>query len=140
MTHTTFLALDIGLKRTGAASGHSLTKTARPAGQLHVKNGRHDWPQLDKLIEQWQPSAIIIGEPNSEDFALKKAINRVKSHIQKKHKLPIHDVDERLTSVAANAEIAEYSLGMSLERKVELRDQVAACLILETYFNSLESA
>ena len=134
MIHNTFLALDIGLKRTGAASGQSLTRSARPAGQLHVKNGRHDWQQLDKLINEWQPSAIIIGNPNSDDLALKKAINRVKSHIQQNHKLPIHDVDERLTSVAANTEIADQNL--SLEKKVELRDQVAACLILETYFNS----
>jgi len=44
-------------------------------------------------------------------------------------------MDERLSSVAANAEISDQ--GFSLERKIELRDQVAACLILESYFNSL---
>jgi len=130
-----YLAFDIGLKRTGVASGHSLTKSARPAGQLLVKNGRFDWPQVDNVIAEWAPTTLIIGDPNTDDPVLKKVINRFKSHIQQNHKLPIIEVDERLTSSAANAEIADQ--GFSFERKIELRDQVAACLILETYFNSL---
>ena len=129
------LAFDIGLKRTGVASGHILTKTANPAGQLIVTNGRFDWPQLDKLIEQWQPSALVIGDPQTDDPAFNKVINRFKSHIQQNHKLKIFEIDERLSSSAANTEISEQ--GLSLERKIELRDQIAACLILESYFNSL---
>jgi len=130
-----FLAFDIGLKRTGVASGHSLTKSARPAGQLLVKNGRPDWTQVDKLIEEWQPAILVIGDPQTNDPALKKVINRFKSHIQQQHKLPIIEVDERLSSSAANAEINDQ--GFSVDKKTELRDQIAACLILETYFNSL---
>ena len=133
--YSTFLGFDIGLKRTGVASGHTLTKTANPAGQLIVTNGRFDWLQVDKLINQWRPSALVIGDPKTEDPALKKVINRFKSHIQQNHKLPIYEMDERLSSAAANAEISEQ--GLSLERKTQLRDQVAACLILESYFNSL---
>lgn len=131
----TFLALDIGLKRTGVACGQLLTKTANPAGLIAVNNGRHDWPTLDKLINEWQPSKIVIGNPNSDSPHLNKAINRVKSHIQQQHKLPIIDVDERLTSNAANHELVEH--GLNIRDKTELRDQIAACLILETYFNSL---
>jgi len=135
LPHSVLLGFDIGLKRTGVASGHTLTKTANPAGQLIVKNGRFDWQQVDKLINHWQPSALVIGDPKTDDPALKKAINRFKSHIQQNHKLTIFEIDERLSSVAANTEISEQ--GLSLERKVELRDQIAACLILESYFNSL---
>ena len=129
------LAFDIGLKRTGVAVGQSINKTARPVTQLLVSNGRHDWAAIDTLIQQWQPNLIVIGKANSSDPHLNKAINRFKSHIQQNHKLPIFEMDERLTSVAANAEIADH--GFSTERKVLLRDQVAACLILESYFNSL---
>ncbi|MGK0373966.1 MAG: putative Holliday junction resolvase [Arenicella sp.] len=131
----TFIAFDIGLKRTGAASGSLFTKNATPAGAIVVSNGRHDWASIDALIEEWQPDAIIIGDPQSTDPHLNKAINRVKSHIHRWHKLPIIDVDERLTSSAANASLSQR--GLSLQRKTELRDQVAASLILETYFNSL---
>lgn len=130
----TFLAFDIGLKRTGAASGSWFTKTATPAGALVVTNGRHDWVGVDALIEEWQPEAIVVGDPQSSDPHLNKAINRFKSHIHRWHKLPIIDVDERLTSSAANESLNQR--GLSQQRKTELRDQVAATLILETYFNS----
>jgi len=112
--HSVLLGFDIGLKRTGVASGHTLTKAANPAGQLIVKNGRFDWPQVDKLIKHWEPTEIIIGDPKTNDPALK---------------------NETLTSSSANTEISQQ--GLSLDKKVELRDQVAACLILESYFNSL---
>jgi len=132
----TFLAFDIGLKRTGAASGSLFTKSASPAGMIVVNNGRHDWAGVDTLIEEWQPDAIVVGDPQSSDPHLNKAINRFKSHIHRWHKLPIIDVDERLTSSAANESLAER--GLSQQRKTELRDQVAATLILETYFNSVD--
>jgi putative Holliday junction resolvase len=133
----TFLAFDIGLKRTGVASGVAFTKSATPAGMIVVNNGRHDWAGVDALINEWQPDAIVIGDPNTSDPHLNKAINRLKSHVNRWHKLPILDVDETLSSVAANESL--HSRGLSQQRKTELRDQVAACLILETYFNSLPS-
>ncbi len=131
----TALAFDVGLKRTGVAGGQTFTKNANPAGQIAVVRGRHDWAAIDSLIEEWQPDLIIIGDPQSDDPHLNKAINRLKSHIQRFHKLPIVDVNETLTSSAANQEFAER--GISQARKTELRDQVAACLILETYFHSI---
>lgn len=132
----TFLAFDIGLKRTGVASGSLFTKSASPAGMIVVSNGRHDWAGVDALIEEWQPDAIVVGDPQSNDPHLNKAINRFKSHIHSLHKRPIIDVDERLTSSAANESLAKR--GLSEQRKTELRDQVAAALILETYFNSIK--
>lgn len=134
-TASIFLAFDIGLKRTGAASGSMLNRSASPAGAIVVSNGRHDWAGVDALCEEWEPDAIIIGDPNSSDPHLNKAINRFKSHIQRWHKLPIVDVDERLTSAAANQSLSQRNL--SQQRKTELRDQIAACLILETYLNSV---
>lgn len=134
--HITVLAFDIGLKRTGVASGQSITKTAQAAGQILVSRGRHDWQDLDKLIEQWKPGLIVIGQTNSDDPALAKAINRFKSHIQQQHKIPIQEIDERLTSSAANAELANARL--SQQRKTKLRDQIASCLILESYFNETD--
>lgn len=129
------LAFDIGLKRTGVAVGQSINKTARPVTQLLVSNGRHDWEAIDTLIQQWQPHIIVIGQTSGTDPHLNKAINRVKSHIQQNHKLPIFDIDERLSTVAANAELNNQDL--TQKQKTILRDQVAACLILESYFNEL---
>ncbi len=134
------LCFDIGLKRTGVAVGQSFNNSARPVSQLTVNNGKHDWQAIDKLIQEWQPNTIVIGKTGETDPHLNKAINRFKSYIQQQHKLTIVEMDERLSTVAANAELAGQNLSQrkfSQQRKVELRDQVAACLILESYFNSL---
>jgi len=131
----TVLGFDIGLTRTGVASGQSLTMSATPCTTIDVKNGRHDWVKLDDIIVGWEPQKIIIGDPQTSDANLNKAINRFKSHIQQNHKLPIICVDERLTSAAANQEFSKRDV--SKKRKIMLRDQLAACLILEDYFNSL---
>ncbi len=129
------LALDVGLRRTGVAVGNALTGTAKPCTTLPAERGRLDWDQFDQLIKDWQPTCIVIGDPQTTDPHLHKLINRIKSHIQQNHKLPIHRVDERLSSVAANAELADR--GLTQSKKQALRDQIAACLILESYFHSL---
>ncbi|MFT7525988.1 MAG: putative Holliday junction resolvase [Arenicella sp.] len=132
----TFLAFDVGLKRTGVARGQNHTKSANPAGQLLVNRGRMDWSEVDELIKEWEPAIIIIGDPKSDDPQLKKVINRLKSHIQQQHKIPIVDVDETLSTSAANAEFDGRQ--HSIKRKTELRDQLAACLILESYLSTLD--
>lgn len=131
----TLMAFDVGLRRTGVACGQTHTKTANPAGQLLVVRGRLDWPEVDKLIAKWEPSKIIIGDPKSDNPELQKVINRLKSHIQKQHKIPIIDVDETLTTAAANAELEGSQ--HNLIQKTQLRDQIAACVILESYLSSL---
>ncbi|MDB4511921.1 Holliday junction resolvase RuvX [Arenicella sp.] len=134
----TILCFDIGLKRTGVAVGQSVSQSAQIAGQINCNNGQLDWPRLAKLIAQWQPNLIVIGDPKSKNPHLNKLINRFKSHIQQHYKLPIVDIDESLTSVAANYELSDSTL--STEKKIALRDQIAACLILEGYFNQHKAA
>ncbi|NND00029.1 MAG: Holliday junction resolvase RuvX [Gammaproteobacteria bacterium] len=129
------LAFDVGRRRTGVASGQTRTMTSQPAGQLLVRNGRFDWLEVDKLIAGWTPDKIVIGDPGSSDPHLRKVINRLKSYIRQQHKLPIVDIDETLTSSAANSELE--GLGLSLGRKTKLRDQFAACLILQGYFSTI---
>ena len=129
----TVLCFDIGLKRTGVAVGQTVTQSAQTAGQLVCKNGQLDWPKLKKMIDEWQPDLIVIGDPKSKDPHLNKLINRFKSYIQQHYKLPIIDVDETLTSAAANVELSNTKL--TTPKKIILRDQIAACLILESYFD-----
>ena len=131
----TLLAFDIGLRRTGVAVGHEFTGSAQPAGLINVKDGQLVWSELDRLIERWQPQQRVLGDPHSSDPHLNKLINRFKNHIQKYHKLPLIDWNEAYSSDAANAELTAQ--GMSTRSKVKMRDQLAACLILEGYLDSL---
>ncbi len=127
----TILAFDVGLKRTGVAVGQTLTQTANPVTSLTAKNGQLEWSTLDALLERWQPSRCIVGDPKTSDPHLNKLIRRLIHHLNM-HKMPVVRVNEHLTSASATAELNDRTL--TTEKKIELRDQVAACLILESYF------
>ena len=58
-----YLCFDFGLKNIGVALGNTLTNEARPLVILAAVNGKHRWEQLEALIKEWQPSAIIVGNP-----------------------------------------------------------------------------
>jgi putative holliday junction resolvase len=51
--------------------------------------------------------------------------------LRRKFKLPVHLFDERLTSVEANRVLRESD--MSIRRRAEVVDQIAAVLILQSF-------
>lgn len=125
----------MGLKRTGAAVANASSAVAQPCGVIGMRRGRPDWRLLDQLIAKWQPDEILIGDPNTDAPELNKAINRIIAYVQGTHKMPVKRCDEAYTTDAANAEMASQKLTHA--KKVELRDQIAACLMLEAYLSSL---
>lgn len=129
----TILAFDVGLKRTGVAVGQTLTKTAQPAANLAVKNGQLPWQQLDELINTWQPHLCVVGDSKSDDPHLNKLTRRLIHYLQSHHRLSVTRIDEAYTTASANQELD--GSGLNIQRKTELRDQLAACLILESYFS-----
>jgi putative Holliday junction resolvase len=132
------IAFDVGLKRTGIAIGHTLTRSAQPAATLEVKNGQLPWPAIDKLIDEWQPGHSVVGDPKTANPHLNKLIRRLMHFLQHEHKLTISRVDETLTTDAANHRLEGG--GMTAAQKTQIRDQVAACIILDSYFNTQSEA
>ena len=95
------IGFDFGMKYIGVATGQTLTGTATPLTTIRAQDGIPDWSEIEKLIQDWQATALIIGIPLNMDgseqvmtFRAKKFANR----LHEKFKLPIHLVDERLTS------------------------------------------
>lgn len=128
------LSLDVGLKRTGVAIAQADGFHAKPLQSITVKNGKPDFKELDKLNLEWTPALYVIGDPNTDNPHLNKTIKRFKHQIRSVYKCPVEDVSEHLTTEMANIEMRDSSL--SFEKKKKLRDQIAACLILETYLNT----
>jgi putative holliday junction resolvase len=58
--------------------------------------------------------------------------------LRSRFKLPVHLFDERLTSVEANRALRETA--MSIQRRAEIVDQLAAVLILQSYMESRRAA
>lgn len=98
------LGFDYGARRIGVAVGQNLTGTATGLVTLH--NGPHgpDWDALDKLISQWRPAALLVGMPLNMDgtaHAMTRASSSFAELLGQRYGLPVHRVDERLSSIEA---------------------------------------
>ena len=118
------LAFDFGLRRTGVAVGNAYLKSAQPVASIH-QTGDARFDAIAKLIKEWQPDALVIGVPFHPDGAeheMTAHARRFGRQLKGRFHLPVFEVDERYTSVAAQGEGARDL------------DAAAAALILEQYF------
>jgi len=129
-----FLGFDFGLKRIGVASGQLTTCTATALTILPAKDGIPDWAQIDVLIKEWQPVALIVGMPltmQDTEQLLTHCARRFAKRLTARYQLPIHLVDERLSSRAAKEQL--YETGGRRAVKGKAVDNVAAQIILEQW-------
>jgi putative Holliday junction resolvase len=120
----TVLAFDFGLKRIGVAVGEPEIGTAHPLPAVS------SFSQIQKLVEEWKPSNLVVGRPTSTEGEPHKMTRQAEDftrRLERRFKLPVARVDERYTSVEA-----EHRL-RGVKRKAI--DSVAAQLILEQYFD-----
>jgi putative Holliday junction resolvase len=134
-----FLGFDYGSKRIGVAVGQNFTATARPLAIVRVKNQQIDWTHIGALIQEWQPDAIIVGLPKHADGSESSttiAAQDFAQQLEKRYQLPVHHIDERLSSIAAAERISEAKEeGKSKKNGDANLDAVAAQIILETWFS-----
>lgn len=122
----TLLAFDFGTLRVGVATGNSLTRSATPLVTL-LETGDARFAAVGKLIAEWQPDALVVGVPVHPDGAPHDNTRRAQRFARQLHgrfKLPVHEVDERYTSVDAEAAGAHDV------------DAAAAALILEQFLRA----
>ena len=136
----TVLGFDFGKKRIGIAVGQTLTAGARPLTTLPVHNEQADWDAIDRLIQRWQPAQLVVGLPvnmDGSEHALTSAVKNFAAQLQSRYTLPVHLVDERLSSHEAQR-IAAGMGGRSAPHSraaKEAVDRIAAQLILETWLS-----
>lgn len=119
-----YLAFDYGTKHIGVASGNSMLKMATPLRSISGA-GEARFVQIAALIKEWQPDALVVGVPRHPDGApheMTAAALRFIRQLKSRHRLAVHEVDERYTSTEA------HSLGASNV------DAASAALILDQYF------
>lgn len=129
------LAFDFGTKRIGVAVGQTVTKTARPLATLSAKEGQPQWKEVDNLIKTWRPNALVVGIPLNMDGTeqpLTQAAKKFANALRKHYQLPVHGIDERLTTRDARDQVFTKGGYKALQNKQI--DSVAAQLILETWF------
>nr|WP_250646432.1 Holliday junction resolvase RuvX [Pseudomonas oligotrophica] len=126
------LGFDYGTRQIGVAVGQAITGQARELCVLKAQNGVPDWSQLERLIAEWQPDALVVGLPLNMDGSPSEMSERALKFARRLHgrfNLPVHSHDERLTTFEAKGQrLREGQRGGYRERPV---DALAAALLLE---------
>jgi putative holliday junction resolvase len=128
------LALDFGSKRIGLAVSDELGLTAQGLPTLQRSNKRNDLDHLRRTIRQYGVSELVMGLPlrmSGSEGVQSDKVQVFAEELRRKFKLPVHLFDERLTSVEANRVLRESD--MSIRRRAEVVDQLAAVLILQSF-------
>jgi putative Holliday junction resolvase len=133
------MAFDYGARRIGVAVGQTSTATASPAGTVAVR-GEPDWAALDRWIREWSPGRLLVGLPYNMDgteTTLTAACRAFAAELARRYGLPVSQIDERLTSAAATADLREARRSGARTRRVRREDidAHAARLILETWLH-----
>jgi putative Holliday junction resolvase len=134
-TYHILMAFDFGMRRIGVAIGQTITATARPLTTLLAKEGEPNWDELATLIKKWAPNALIIGIPLNMDGTEQPITLKARQFAAKLHtryQLPVHNMDERLTTKAARENL--FTEGGFKALQDGQVDQVAAQLILQHWF------
>ena len=132
------LAIDYGKRRTGLAVTDALRITANPLLTIETKD-LLAW--LKDYVSREQVDRIVIGYPrqmNGEDSETVPAIRACEAQIRKLlPRMQVVEWDERFTSVLAHqAMIAGGMKKKDRQDKAQV-DRLAACIILESYLESL---
>ena len=125
------LGFDYGTHKIGVASGQTLTQTANPLTTLRCRYGQPNWQQIATLLQTWQPSALIVGYPfemTDREANHAPAAKKFARRLHGRFHLPVHLVDERLTTREAWSQ-----LGPAAAKDPTTVDAQAAKLIVETW-------
>lgn len=128
------LALDVGSHTIGMAVTDPLGITAQGLDTLRRKNKRTDLAALAKVIHDYAVREIVVGLPlrmSGQEGTQSGKMREFVAVLEKQFDLPVHLVDERLTSVEANRVLRESE--MSIKKRAGAVDRLAAVLILQNF-------
>lgn len=132
----TVLAFDYGQRRIGVAVGQTITGSASPLGVISNDYAGPDQAKLDALVKEWRPNRLIVGMPAHADGSASDMQTYVNQFILTlaSYDLPVETIDERYTSVDAEAVLKNARAAGTRGRisKEEI-DSAAAVLIAERY-------
>src|SRR3954471_18168590 len=129
------LGIDYGTKRVGLAWGDEVG-VATPLPALIDAEAAARWIKLGGLIKQRGVTDLVLGYPFNMDGSVgfkAKEVDAFAARLRSEFALPVHLVDERLTSYEAESSIAK-----SKRREVRasgIVDSRAATIILQDFLN-----
>jgi putative Holliday junction resolvase len=132
----TVLAFDFGTRKIGVAVGNTVVRVAHPLTTIRIEAYAPRFAAIGALVAEWQPRALVVGMPVHADgaaHAVTAQAEKFARSLEGRFGLPVMRVDERYTT-----ELAETGLraaGVRGERRAGVRDEAAAQMILQSWFD-----
>lgn len=127
------LGIDWGEKRIGLAFADSLNIAVpiEPAVQKKLKDRL---AHIESILEERLIEAIVVGYPLNMDGSIgfkAKEVDVFIEKIEKRFRLPVHRIDERLSSHYVEEGLKQFK--KKVDPKSGSIDSRAACIILQDY-------
>jgi putative Holliday junction resolvase len=136
-TRDAYLGFDFVSKKIGIAVGHAGTAIASPLQTIRSIGQTPDWVLIAKLITEWRPIGLVVGisrQSDGSDNIITPRMQKFCRQLQGRFNLPVHQIDETLTTFAAKQMLFD-DLNLRAGKLWAVQDQLAAQLILQTWFN-----
>jgi putative Holliday junction resolvase len=134
-----FLGIDHGTRRIGLAYGDDIG-VATPLPAIVTDDASRQWAGLGAILKERRITEVVIGHPLNMDGSSGPKAQEVEQYarrIESEFGLPVHLVDERLTSYEAESTIPPAK--RRAVRSSGLIDSRAATIILQDYLDRLMS-
>lgn len=125
------LGIDFGLKRVGLAVSDVTGTLVSPYKTIERSTRQALFDELLEIIQKESVEAIIVGLPLSldgEDTLTTRQARNFADSLGRRTDLPIHLMDERLTSAQAEEELNAANV-RGRKRKLALDSQAAAVIL-----------
>jgi len=136
------LGIDYGERRIGLAVGERALGVATPIAAAVEPTPKERMAHIAAEIERRRVTELVVGYPLNMDGTAGFKAREVDAFVDKlkgRFGLPVHLVDERLSSRAAEADMRQFGLRkrdpLAQRRSGEL-DSRAAALILQDFFDT----
>jgi len=132
------MGIDYGSKRIGIAVSDPLGFTAQPLEVIARTSLVKDVERIRVIVRERDVVRIVLGLPLNMDGTpgmLTDNVNSFADTLREKIGIPVELYDERMTTMQVDRMLTEEA-DVSRERRKQVRDKLAASLILQSYLDS----
>jgi len=134
------LGIDLGEKRVGLAISDPSQMIASPLGKLEFRTEHQLIIDIEAVVREKEVKEIVVGYPlrtSGKKGELALFAERIAEQLKERTGLEVHLWDERMSTQGAERALLEADL--SRKKRKEVRDQVSAGLILQSFLESRRS-
>ncbi|GAB2672375.1 Holliday junction resolvase RuvX [Paenibacillus thermoaerophilus] len=131
------MGLDYGDRTIGVALSDELGWTAQGLEVIRRTTPEDDLERIGQIVREYGVAEIVVGLPKNMNGTIGprgQICKEFADSLNRTLHLPVHLVDERLSTVAAERTLLEADV--SRKKRKQVIDKMAAAIILQTYLDS----